>query len=52
MITYNTVTKALIDLKKRRYIIDFNIALDKIICTKNELYLNIEEFEIVEIYRF
>ncbi len=52
MITYNTATKALTDLKKTRYIIDFNIALDKIICTKNELYLNIEEFEIVEIYRF
>ncbi len=52
MITYDTVTEALIDLKKRNYSIDFNIAFDKIICSNNELCLTIEEFEIVEIYRF
>ena len=52
MITYDTVTEALIDLKRRSYVIDFNIAFDKIICSKNELCLHIEEFEIVEIYRF
>lgn len=52
MTTYDTVTDALNDLKKRGYTIDFNIAFDKIVCTNNETILNPHEFEIVEVYRF
>jgi hypothetical protein len=52
MKAYETVTEALTDLKKRNYTIDFNIVFDKIICSKNEICLNPNEFEIVETYRF
>jgi len=52
MTSYDTVTDALKDLKLRGYAIDFNIAFDKITCSKNETSLNPHEFEIVEVYRF
>jgi hypothetical protein len=52
MKSYETVTEALSDLKNNGYSIDFNIAFDKIICSKNEICLNPNEFEIVETYRF
>jgi hypothetical protein len=52
MKSYETVTEALKDLKDRAFILDFNIAFDKIICENNGLCLNPTEFEIVEIYRF
>ena len=52
MYSYETVTAALNDLKRRNFSIDFNIAFDKIICSKNETALNLDEFEIVETYRF
>ena len=52
MKSYDTVTGALHDLKLRGYTVDFNIAFDKIVCSKNETVLNPHEFEIVEVYRF
>ena len=52
MKSYDTVTEALQDLKVRGFTIDFNIAFDKIICSKNEICLNPHEFEITETYRF
>lgn len=52
MTSYDTVTDALKDLKARGFSVDFNIAFDKIICSKNETSLNPHEFEIVEVYRF
>lgn len=52
MNSYDTVTDALKDLKLRGYAVDFNIAFDKIVCSKNETILNPHEFEIVEVYRF
>ena len=52
MTSYDTVTDALKDLKLRGYTVDFNIAFDKIICSKNQTTLNPHEFEIVEVYRF
>ena len=52
MRSYDTVTDALKDLKQRGFTIDFNIAFDKIICSKNQIRLVPEEFEIVEVYRF
>ncbi len=50
--SYDTVTAALKDLKQRGYTVDFNIAFDKIICSKNEILLNPAEFSITEFYRF
>ncbi len=52
MKSYDTVTEALQDLKLRGFTIDFNIAFDKIVCSKNETILNPNQFEIVEVYRF
>ena len=44
MTSYDTVTDALKDLKLRGYTVDFNIAFDKITCSKNETTLNPHEF--------
>ena len=52
METYETVTAALTGLKARGFTVDFNIAFDRLICTKNQTQLNPGEFEIVEVYRF
>ena len=52
MHSYDTLTDALKDLKARGFSVDFNIAFDKIICSKNETVLNPHQFEIVEVYRF
>lgn len=52
METYETVTAALTGLKARGFTVDFNIAFDKLICSKNQIQLNPAEFEIVEVYRF
>lgn len=52
METYETVTAALTGLKARGFTVDFNIAFDKLICSKNKIQLNPAEFEIVEVYRF
>ena len=52
MKTYDTITEALKDLKVRGFTIDFNIAFDKLICSKNEILLNPDGFEIAELYRF
>jgi hypothetical protein len=52
MENYETVVDALAGLKAKGYILDFNIAFDKIICNENGLCLNPHEFEITEVYRF
>ncbi len=52
MESYDTVTDTLLNLKARGYDVDFNIAFDKITCSKNEICLNPEQFEITEFYRF
>ena len=52
MRSFDTMTAALSDLKQRGYTVDFNIAFDKIICSRNEILLKPEEFEIAEVYRF
>ncbi len=49
---YDTVVSALDDLKKRGYVLDFNIDFDKIKCLQNDRCLNPWEFEITEVYRF
>lgn len=52
MKTYETVTEALQDLNARGFITDFNIAFDKLICSKNKICLKPDEFEITAVYRF
>jgi|SRR5688572_2886996 hypothetical protein len=52
MPAYDTVTDALNDLKLRGFTTDFNIAFDKLQCSKTNKCLSPSEFEIVEHYRF
>lgn len=52
MHSYETVVAALDDLKVRGYTLNFNIVFDKISCTENDIFLDPDEFEIVEVYRF
>lgn len=52
MNSFDTVTDALRELKRKGYTVDFNIAFDKIICSDNKTCLNPDEFEIVEVHRF
>ena len=50
MASYDTVTQAVNDLKKRGYTIDFNLAENSIVCHEGKF--NPAEFEITEVYRF
>ena len=52
MENYDTVVAALDGLKSKGYTLDFNIAFDKIICNETGTCLNIDEFEITDVYRF
>ena len=52
MESYDTVTAALNGLRERGYVLDFNIAFDKLMCNGNDICLDPHEFEIVEVYRF
>ena len=52
MESYETVTAALNGLRSRGYELDFNIAFDKLLCFRNNIALNPDEFEITEVYRF
>lgn len=52
MYNYDTVVEAINGLKARGYIIDFNLANDRIICTNKVNCLRPEDFEITEVHRF
>lgn len=52
MYQYDTVVAAINGLKERGYILDFNVAFDKLICVQNDRCLNPSEFEITEVHRF
>ncbi|MEO7959962.1 MAG: phosphoribosylpyrophosphate synthetase [Ginsengibacter sp.] len=52
METYDTVSMATNGLKERGYTTDFSIAFDKLVCSDTQACLNIDEFEITEVYRF
>ncbi len=52
MQTYDTVVEAITGLKKRGYVLDFNLAFDKLVCHDKNICLNPSEFEIMEVYRF
>ncbi len=50
MIAYDTVTEAVNGLKKRGYVLDFNLTENCLVCHGDKF--NIDDFEIVEFYRF
>jgi hypothetical protein len=50
MYTYDTVSAATDGLKERGYTMDFNLSDNCLICQGNKL--NVDDFEIVEVYRF
>ena len=52
MHSYDTMTEAISDLKKRGYTLDFNLEEGKIICNDMPLVLQPSEFQITEVYRF
>ena len=52
MYTYDTVTEAIMGLRQRGYIIDFNLESDKVSCPSIPVSLAPSEFEITEVYRF
>lgn len=52
MITYQTVSEAISDLKKRGYTIDFNLGFDGIQSHGVPVSLARNKFEITEVHRF
>lgn len=50
MYSYDTMSEALADLRKRGYTEDFNLGSDALVCDIARVHP--EEFEITEIYRF
>lgn len=50
MISYDTVSEAVNGLKKRGFIVDFNLQENCIVCNNDKF--NVDDFEIVEVYRF
>ncbi len=52
MHSYDTLSEAVNDLKKRGFSVDFNIEAEKLVCKSMPLVLAPNEFEITEVYRF
>ena len=50
MYTYDTMSEAVNELKKRGYELDFNLQENCLICHGDKF--DVDEFEIVEVYRF
>lgn len=50
MISYDTVSEAVNDLKKRGFTVDFNLQENCLVCHDGKLDVN--DFEITEVYRF
>jgi hypothetical protein len=50
MYTYETVSEAVNELKKRGYAMDFNLDENCIVCHEDKF--DPDDFEIVEVYRF
>ena len=50
MYTYDTLSAAVAGLKKRGFSLDFNLKENCLICSGTRF--NIDDFEIVEVYRF
>lgn len=52
MNVYDTITAALADLRKRGFTVDFNLQFDQITCNDPIANARIEDFEVLETYRF
>jgi hypothetical protein len=50
MYTYDTVSAAVNGLKKRGFTMDFNLSENCLVCHEDKF--NVDDFEIVEVYRF
>ncbi len=50
MYSYDTVSQAIAGLKNRGFTMDFNLDENCLVC--NEARFNVDDFEIVEVYRF
>ena len=50
--SYDTLSEALDDLKKRGYTEDFNLKANCVVCPRLQLELQPEQFSIDETYRF
>ena len=50
MFSYDTVSEAVNDLKKRGFDVDFNLSENCIVCHDDKF--NADDFEITEVYRF
>ena len=47
---YDTVSQATDDLRKRGFVLDFNLEENNLVCNKNKFHP--EDFSIVEVHRF
>ena len=52
MQSFDTVVEAITRLREQGYINDFNLAFDKLICSKGQICLEPGDFEIVAVFRF
>lgn len=52
MTDYKTVSESIDDLRKRGYIIDFNVGFDGVQSSRSAISLVPDKFMITEIYRF
>ena len=52
MKSYDTVTEALNDLQARGYTENFNLEKDCLVCEEKKIFLNPDDFEVDETYRF
>ncbi|MBK9568704.1 MAG: hypothetical protein IPP43_05525 [Chitinophagaceae bacterium] len=50
MISYDSVSEAVNGLKKRDFVVDFNLQENCLVCQDDRFDIN--DFEIVEVYRF
>jgi hypothetical protein len=49
---YYTIIDAISDLQARGFILDFSIIRSKLFCAQEQCYLEPEEFDVLEMYRF
>lgn len=50
MYSYDTLSEAVNDLRKRGFTVDFNLQENCLVCHSDKF--NIEDFEVAEVYRF
>lgn len=50
MYSYDTLSEAVNDLRKRGFIVDFNLQENCLVCHSDKF--NIEDFDVAEVYRF